>query len=78
MSEQEECCDKPRGFVGGVCDYCGGTVQPDYVEPLNPYTGRISVSAVMQNIKNGYTTFTFPKDGGNTISPLNKPKGKQA
>ena len=20
-----ECCDKPRGFVGETCDYCGGT-----------------------------------------------------
>ena len=24
-----ECCDKPRGFVGETCDYCGGTVQPE-------------------------------------------------
>jgi hypothetical protein len=24
-----ECCDKPRSFVGGTCDYCGGTVQPE-------------------------------------------------
>lgn len=29
MSEQSECCDKPRGFVGGTCDYCGGIVQPE-------------------------------------------------
>jgi hypothetical protein len=21
-----ECCENPRGFVGGVCDNCGGTV----------------------------------------------------
>jgi hypothetical protein len=25
---KKQCCDRPRGFVGGVCDYCGGTVQP--------------------------------------------------
>jgi hypothetical protein len=29
MSEQQECCDRPRGFVGGTCDYCEGTVQPE-------------------------------------------------
>lgn len=25
----DQCCDTPRGFVGGVCDYCGGTVMPE-------------------------------------------------
>ena len=25
----KQCCDKPRGFVGGVCDFCGGTVMPE-------------------------------------------------
>jgi hypothetical protein len=25
----QECCDTPRGFVGGTCDYCGGTVQAE-------------------------------------------------
>ena len=29
MSKQIECCDKPRGFVGGACDYCGKIVQPE-------------------------------------------------
>ena len=29
MSEQTECCDKPRGFVGGTCDYYDGIVQPE-------------------------------------------------
>ena len=24
-----ECCDEPRGLVGGICDFCGGEVQPD-------------------------------------------------
>lgn len=32
MNEQQECCDTPRGFVGGTCDYCGGTVQPEAPE----------------------------------------------
>ena len=32
MNEQQECCDRPRGFVGGTCDYCGGTVQPEAPE----------------------------------------------
>ena len=26
----EQCCDEPRGFVGGVCDHCGGEVQPEF------------------------------------------------
>lgn len=36
-----ECCDKPRGFVGGICDFCGNEVQPDpegvliYKQPPN-------------------------------------------
>ena len=34
----QECCDKPRGFVGGTCDYCGGTVQPDYKEERHTFT----------------------------------------
>ncbi len=25
----QECCDTPRGFVNGTCDYCGGTVQAE-------------------------------------------------
>ena len=29
MNEQQECCDTPRGFVGGTCDYCEGIVQPE-------------------------------------------------
>jgi hypothetical protein len=29
MNTQKECCDEPRGFVGGVCDFCGGEVQPE-------------------------------------------------
>jgi len=26
----EQCCDEPRGFVGGVCDHCGGEVQSEF------------------------------------------------
>lgn len=26
----EQCCDEPRGFVGGVCDHCGGIVQHEF------------------------------------------------
>lgn len=29
LKGQGQCCDTPRGFVGGVCDYCGGTVMPE-------------------------------------------------
>ena len=29
-TKPEQCCNEPRGFVGGVCDYCDGTVQPEY------------------------------------------------
>jgi len=29
-TKPEQCCDEPRGFVGGVCDHCGGEVQPEY------------------------------------------------
>jgi hypothetical protein len=27
--EVVECCDKPRGFVGGPCDYYSEIVQPE-------------------------------------------------
>jgi len=36
-----ECCDEPRGLVGGICDFCGNEVQPDpegvliYKQPTN-------------------------------------------
>jgi hypothetical protein len=26
---EDECCGEPRGFVGGVCDNCGGVVRPE-------------------------------------------------
>ena len=29
-TKPEQCCDEPRGFVGGVCDHCGGEVQSEY------------------------------------------------
>lgn len=29
-TKQEQCCDEPRGFVGGVCDHCGGEVQHEF------------------------------------------------
>lgn len=25
-----QCCDEPRGFVGGVCDHCEGEVQSEF------------------------------------------------
>jgi hypothetical protein len=25
----KDCCDEPRGLVGGPCDHCGETVQPE-------------------------------------------------
>lgn len=34
----QECCDTPRGFVNGTCDYCGGTVQPEPTESNTPET----------------------------------------
>lgn len=27
--DEGECCDEPRGLVGGVCDFCGGIVKPE-------------------------------------------------
>ena len=30
-----QCCDRPRGFVGGPCDYCDGTVMPEELPPLS-------------------------------------------
>jgi hypothetical protein len=29
-TKPEQCCDEPRGFVGGVCDHCGGEVQSEF------------------------------------------------
>lgn len=26
----EQCCDETRGFVGGICDHCGGEVQHEF------------------------------------------------
>lgn len=29
VATPEQCCDEPRGLVGGPCDHCGNTVQPE-------------------------------------------------
>lgn len=29
-TKPEQCCDEPRGFVGGICDHCGGEVQHEF------------------------------------------------
>lgn len=35
-----------------------------YIDPLNPYTGEVSVLAIMRNLENGHTG--FPEGLGNT------------
>ena len=36
--------------------------QPPYIKPLNPYTGEVSVLAIVKNIQNGHDA--FPKNMG--------------
>ncbi len=39
-----------------------------YIDPLNPYTGEVSVMTIMENLKNGHDT--FPKIAEDCIRPL--------
>lgn len=38
-----------------------------YIDPINPYTGEVSVLAIMRNLQNGHNT--FPPNMGQTIEP---------
>jgi|Laugrespbdmm15sn_2_1035079.scaffolds.fasta_scaffold09782_2 hypothetical protein len=72
MNEQQECCDTPRGFVGGTCDYCEGVVQPETPEPV--LTGDLTraigktISLIKEGDNNGYAAVFITFTDGDTLT----------
>jgi hypothetical protein len=45
-----------NGSFISTCSLCKSGLKP-YVDPLNPYTGEVSVMQIFRNTRNGHTKF---------------------